>query len=248
MTQDNDDAGDCEEARKAARRERARLIKHMRAFELPLGPKSRKPAEERLRAAGLPDAPGYYRPDGNGGLIPALCIEDADFDKFRAHGWELVRVWWPLCDEARTLAGKPWVDSLAGAVKRLGHADTSAEYRAARFLEAVAIAHRHARKGKEFSAAVVAGLEAGRLWQLQRDDGAAGGAPRGRGGGGAPRARAVADREEKHGLWFEAFLRLEEKYPGISYREAGQRIAPHYGEEKPDTVSRLISKMRGPKK
>jgi hypothetical protein len=55
----------------------ARLIKRMAAFELPLGPKFRRPAEEKLRAAGLPDMPSYYMPKGNGELIPACLVEDA---------------------------------------------------------------------------------------------------------------------------------------------------------------------------
>jgi hypothetical protein len=131
----------------------------MLKFGRPLGQAAREWAEKTLRTAGLPIEPGFYQPDGNGGLIPARCIEDADVDALHEQGWGIQ--WTFGNGEKRTFAGKPWVAKLPEAVGHLGYATASAERDAAELLEALASTHwyiQHGDAGQAASAAFWAGI------------------------------------------------------------------------------------------
>jgi hypothetical protein len=194
-------------------------------------------AQATLKAAGLPNEPGFYSPDPDGCLIRACedltAEERADIV---AQGGNPIVSW---RGPHRVTAGLPWADSLPSALGRLGYAPGTSERDAAELLELLANVAYYIQEDNAKQAASAA-FYAGMLWRARRGDDNAEVGRRVRSGG--RRGADIISNHEAHFRWMSADKRLKEQGV-ISERERARRIAEHFGQPF-DTVRGVIRSWR----
>lgn len=137
-----------------------------------------------------------------------------------------------------------WEGRLAGGVLKLGHERGSDVHRAAELIDMFSKA-QHCIDENNSRTAMRVGIRIGQLWEarLRDSDAKAGRKLR---LGGRPEATAAAD-QERHGLWFEADLKLRQEHPELSARGRAKEIGKAFSVSE-ETVRSELRKMRPPKK